>query len=804
MPHLKGKMSPKGYVVRLYKRVVNVPDQEIINSSMFMTWMNFDCMDIYEIRQFHKYNSSIKLNNLEDKQKYATRQKFFIYCLERNNETDMEEEDINDDRILLPGGELSEFPLITLTMFDIQYIPQEQKIKNCKTKLQDYLMALEKNTEVKGKIYGSLSLYDYVLALRGNDYKEMDEILISLREKLNLDSEIVLNRMYTIPGIDYNNAKFWNFSKLKTSIRLSCTSDITAVWLFNDRKINAAVKIDEIYSILGKYDYDMIGEILSAESFVSLFLSDGSLSAKGSHIHKTNTRFLKENFKQIDEPKNEIEKIKVREWLFTESNKENIDNNQFEIRETHDDQRFQKFTDAYSAIQGLSSNIQESLSRLILRTFQIIISIKNNEISSDLENKLNIFLCFINAQQQEAKETDKELDMVEIEDVYAQLIDIFNLFLDNRVSARISDFEVPQNVLRYSGSSMKVLLSYSRFVDYLMELLSLNKKNENFNKKNKTLKYLAFVTADPVAKITATRFLRYSEKYRLFNIKVPVDLMFEIGKVLPWMTHEAGHFIRAGWKRNDRNAAYYKSVSRAMVKQLIPFVTISIDAMKDLIRDMDEAPISVNDNIEGEAFDHYRKCVKEYFKTVVYDFSSKYDKTFYISYDMGLELREKVEEITDGLQRIYEESIADMFMIEVLGIKKLSNYFEIQKGYFDRLNIDIKELPQENVSRIMAVSVVLTKKEFSSYEDVKKYFGQLYVESSNDQVKPILEKLKNYETYYLLEPLVDFLKLHVKNGLGQLFKQQETESIRKKMEQSYSKLKSGKFEDYIDFVLNFE
>ena len=75
--------APKGYIVKLYKRVTNISNQEIIDGSMFMTWMNFDCMDIVGVHQFQDFNNSIDLKTRCPREEYASRQKFFLYCLDQ-------------------------------------------------------------------------------------------------------------------------------------------------------------------------------------------------------------------------------------------------------------------------------------------------------------------------------------------------------------------------------------------------------------------------------------------------------------------------------------------------------------------------------------------------------------------------------------------------------------------------------------------------------------------------------------------------------------------------------------------------
>ena len=184
--------------------------------------------------------------------------------------------------------------------------------------------------------------------------------------------------------------------------------------------------------------------------------------------------------------------------------------------------------------------------------------------------------------------------------------------------------------------------------------------------------------------------------------------------------------------------------------------------------------------------------------------SDLYSLEFQIPHNKARDLFSDVEQITSGVKRIYQEAIADMFMLLVLDIKKLNEYLTIQAAYFQRLNMDMESLPQENVSRIMAVSVALTRIDPDNYKQIDHYFHGLYDMCDADRILPILKKLKDYEDYYILEPLVVFLTMHVKSGLERLLADKAVTDIWQRIKESYSNLKKGEFEDYLEFVLGFD
>jgi len=443
---------------------------------------------------------------------------------------------------------------------------------------------------------------------------------------------------------------------------------------------------------------------------------------------------------------------------------------------------------------------------MILRAFQVIITTNHVGMAEYLREKLCDFLNFIYIHQNDMKNPDITWGI--IQDGYACMINTFNLLLDNRISAGISDFETPQNVLRYSGFSMKVLLAYSDFVDSLTEILAYNKKieQEGFG-DGKTLKYMAFVTAGPAARICATVRLSYSESYRFININIPVDLMFDVGNVLPWITHEVGHFIRAGWNREERNWAYFCSVGRGVLNLLVPFVNFQSDtpAYEEIGKE-GWSMFNVSEHgskNRGLKFDDYREYVRQFFQAVIYRYTIDYSLGFKIPYNKGQDLFGGLDEIVRGLQRIYEESIADMFMLRVLGIEKLNDYLKIQEAYFRLLHIDIENLKQENVSRIMAISVILSGVAPDDYREIKTHFHAAYDMCSEGEILPMLKKLREYKNYYLLEPLVQFLATHVGKGLDELLKKREVADILKRIRDNYSNLKKGGFEECLAFVLHY-
>lgn len=792
------KKTNNGYIVRLYKREANIAKKEIIEDSMYMTWMNFDCMDVEGVCEFQDYHNSISLEaGMSNRVIYAARQKFFLYNLKNGEESDAA--GLEEEELLLPSDGLEQYPLLTLTMLDIH--KPSKKMDNSdrqgasQKELQEFLDDVCKaNSNVKGKLYGTLSAYDFMLVLRGNDYRVLDSVIADCREKMYQEN-IRFNKTYTIAGLDLRYVDAWRAEGMEVAVHLSCTSDVTAGYLKENKVLESALKDLEVYPILGKYDFVIIGTIRSAESFVNLFLKDGPLSAHQFKIHKSNTRFLYSAENSVGATKN---------VLFIDdsgSDKKESDDSASDSDDNYD-VLFNELCEAYSKITGLSSSLNEALSRLVLRAFQVIITTNHFRMSESLKTKLCCFLDFISINQ---KDMDRlRIAEDKIQDVYAGMINSFNLLLDNRISARISDFETPQKVLRYSGSSMKVLMSYSGFVDNLIKILEYNKNS--MPGESRKLKYIAFVTAEPTTRISASVSLSYSRQYRFIVFNIPVDLMFETGNVLTWVTHEVGHFIRAGWNRRQRNDAYFSSVARGMMNRLMPYANPRFMENIDSFSEDGNSFMSSVREFPGESgrkFEEYRKDLRQSFQSIIYYYAKDYTHEFIIPQNAAAELLDDVDALTKGMQRIYEESIADMFMLQVLGVGELVDYLEIQAAYFKHINMDIANLPQENVSRIVAVSVSLAGLESAAYEEVEDYFLSSYEECKEAALKGLLGSLKEYKNYYMLEPLAKFLSENVKKGLQELLATEALKDCWEQIKKSYANLKKGNFGEYLQFVLSF-
>lgn len=204
--------------------------------------------------------------------------------------------------------------------------------------------------------------------------------------------------------------------------------------------------------------------------------------------------------------------------------------------------------------------------------------------------------------------------------------------------------------------------------------------------------------------------------------------------------------------------------------------------------------------VEGEKFDEYREDVCQYFQNVISRGIYGYNIRLYIPYSCASNLISRIGDITRFLQKIYEESIADIFMAQVLEIDSLTEYLQIQYAYYRHIRVNESELPLINISRIMAVSVVVVKLDIKDYDGIKQYFKDFYDRCQNEPFCSIARQLKEYKHYYMIEPLVSFLGQRVEKGLKELLHGERLLDVWGKLRRSYKNIKPGDFSAFKEFV----
>ena len=603
-----------------------------------MTWTNFDCMDVLPVSGFQGFSRSLESEALKEREKYDSRQKLFLYL-------------VSAEQGLLSPENAEGLPLIMLTVLDLEKPPHINTASYNEILCQCLEASLKPEEHVKGQLYGCLSIYDYALVLRGNSYAALEHMLAVYRRSL-INAGIYFRKTYTISGLNLEQRHAWKEpSDLRVSVRLSCSSQITVEHFQNDDRIREALKEGyEVFSVLGKYDYDIVGEIRDTDKFVQLFWDEGALSPANTGIHKTNTRFmLQERWEPSQESPISVGNLQTAEAVLN------------------------NFISRKAALTRLCPSIQESLLRLILRLFQASTSINDKRMRENLWDALDCFLDFLNIHQAESDQQDE--------------------------FARIN-------------------------------------------------------------------------------------------------------FIRAGWNRQKRNAAYFWSMSRVMAQMLKAYIADGYIPTEEASPMESFLKILGPEESEGAKFDQYRNSVCQYCQSILIRCTYDYNGKMQIPHSHAGTLLNKVEDLSVILQKIYEESIADIFMIHVLGIDDLDEYLRIQHAYYEHINRSPGSLPLANISRIIAVSIVIRKWNSRDYEGIKENFSKICDSHRNDDMEPMLRELKEYERYYMIEPLVVFLDQVVEKGLGALLREEGISGICEQLRQHYQNLKTGSFAAFLDFIDN--
>ena len=100
------------------------------------------------------------------------------------------------------------------------------------------------------------------------------------------------------------------------------------------------------------------------------------------------------------------------------------------------------------------------------------------------------------------------------------------------------------------------------------------------------------------------------------------------------------------------------------------------------------------------------------------------------------------------------------------------------------------------------MSIVIRKWDSKDYEGIKENFSKICDSHRNDDMEPMLRELKEYERYYMIEPLVVFLDQVVEKGLGALLREEGISGICEQLRQHYQNLKTGSFAAFLDFIDN--
>lgn len=756
-----------GYLIKFYKQISGIGFQgnDILSQTDFLLWLNFDGMKVYNIEHFIEYETkSISAKSVvaddqtcEKLDANAQRQKLLLFRENDSKKSVMNIFDVESDN-------MRKLPLISITTINFmenKNVDAKRRIVRLGEILKKYRIVYGINLEFE--LLGTLSSHDLVLVMRSNKYNAISQALLYLQEQAKKE-EFILSKMYTITGIDIKNKENWTEENVKVSLQISVNScvspkEIIEVFDAENRKQNI-FKTDYVAVICGKYDLYIEGEVLDIKKFPELFINNGIFSADNDSIYHTKTQFLYDT---------RTEFFENLEFEHTSSNQsDDISREELNNRYNNTIKMLEQM--------NISKSLEPSIIRLIIRSYQVNKSIfSTGIIGNKFDETLLAFLYLIwhYGQNPSAQE------------IFAEIVNSLNMLLDNRISVNVPDFETPQSTLRFSGSSARILLAYSNYIDKLVEIVIKSKENSD-----RCPDYVVYMTADSGAKLTAKVYFPQCKKIRLININIPVNMFYDMKYVIPWITHELGHFVRASWLRCERNVFYMETVLEYLKNShKIDFgeemVKYGCDIFKELYEKIKE---------EGEELS-FSKC-KEMVRTCLY--ASYFERNSLVSHcslDKIQSDKEIIEKICELVQHAFEEAIADVFMISILQIETLEHYLDIVCGYLKLSNVsfDNKLLPFVLRVRLLAICKLIDV----NWNTHNRKF-------TSPDIEKIWESLISYEIDEPINRLVHFLSSKVNSGMQKIMKEDRRIcDLQVLLRNNYSFVLNNDFRGCIDFIQAF-
>ena len=742
-----------GYIIKFYKQISSTNYLNLLGNAHFVVWSSFDAMEINNINNFSEFENSPDV--CKEEEQVHNRQKLLLLSY------------LHDEKNIFACGDnssLNKLPLIAVTMINFG----ESGTCNCDTNLKKLVNLLNKplsingieitRTDLRWQLFRTVSSYDCVLVLRSNSYYTMDNVLRYLRKSDGIN----LSKTYTLTGIDSVNSIFWKEPRnTEVSVKISTISDINPEFLASNfelenknKSILEPTQNCSLYSVFGKYDLNIMGKLYNPKAFLDLFLKGGLFSTENNYIYRTSTQFLCEINSEEDEIKNKIKKQSI------------------------DDSAFIKRLDKINNL-NFPKSIKSSVNRLALRAHQADLSVYTNNKKQNFNEILDAYIDFFSDNS----------NMINYLSEIAKIIQSLDLFLDNRISVNVTDFENPHATMRFSGSVSKLIIAYSNFTENLIDLLKFNKETSGSN-----IKYLQYVTANIGTRLTASSYMPYNDNYRFINIKIPVDFIMELRYMIPWLTHEVGHFMRAGWKRNDRNQACFRSTFRGFIRLIEMYV--DKEKIEDNLEPIVPLAYMLNNKDEDEEidFETHCDCMIRYFIYILSLSAYKGGTKIRIPYNKLSIFIENIKQLCEDMKEAYEESIADIFMIKTLNIVNLSNYLDILKKYYKSCQPSLDNLPVSAGLRIASVSLVLLNvDENTTNIERRNILIQYRNQEKDEDIKHILDLV--IEGCYMdcASSLVSFLKNFVVCGLTNLYsKNDKAANMQSKLAKSYKELCDGK------------
>lgn len=645
-----------GYILKFYKKIKNInKGNECFD---FVSFMNFDGVKVFPVNCFSDYQKkTIDFNNPSEYDMNCSRQKLFIYDYDINYSNLKENEDIFDTNL----SDFSKtYPILSISIINLKKTAIE------KDTIKKIKQILDKKS-LKYKIFGSLSVNKFVIVYRCKTFSELFKCNVySLYPKLEN-----IHSTYTIPCLLLSCASYWKEKDgLDISIRSSIepqnqyyNTTVPRKTVLNGKRVYGLKKVKK-YNVFGKYDLDIRGTIDSSRNFVENFKS-GIFSQRpgevNSLIRNTNTRFIYECKPGI------VEK--------TDYNPDKVNKSIIEFQNN-----VSRISSSIISEHSNSSDFNQNLARLWLRTYQLLIRGRNNPMLDEL--------CVI--IEKYFKLANEYIDDLDFANSITLGLKSLNTLIDNRELNDFFEFENPHSNLMFSGCNTSLLSAYSNMAKKAFSVV------KEINGESK--EYISYITCDGYAEVSAREMFAGNDNCYYINIRIPTELMFDFKNLVCFILHEIGH----NWDclNNKDN------------ELLEMFLDLSLRNL--LIESKSRKDVCTNDDIDAikeytlNFLSHQNRLSEEVYNSIS---SVLVHNQICHSIDESHLLAKKIVNNLKIFDSAIEEAIADIFMIKFIGITSEEVYFNLVVDYlkYKNIHLDSAEFQKNNYSYtlFMRVAIVL-------------------------------------------------------------------------------------------------
>ena len=558
-----------GFVIKLYRWMVNTSLIEENVNFDYMVWGYFDHMNIQ------------KVSSLKDFYQNADGEKYNVnYMRFESQRMCLYTDDPNGEQITKKEFALNHQPLPIIVITELKLNLDERSTRENRKIYRDQIindlteMINQSGThELAFHCFSSLGYSDLVIIFRGRSYSRIMEIIkrfryLSIVTAPSDQNNIIVKSTYSITGVNLNELDFVDTASTELSIRISLKSLTSLDHIANELRNSPHFKEASFHTVFGKYDLDVYCPHINPQAYIKLFTKeenfvlDPNSPEYQKHINYTNTRWM------------------ISEYLNPDSNRE--------ITNPYPDQPKNngKIDDLVNICQFIvngnifSESINITLQRLLTCYIQIIQNeVSEKELTKELFGVFDDFLTlslwsmgFDKSEQLEIRKSgklSKPFDEPKKMDVDSFKIGIQLIFdvIQNRVHASRMIFEMPSYNAGLLDTSTKIAMMYSTIVENIE--LSLNKSVANKAPKNITTNFFTLFDHN-LSLETHTLFpseINVSQK-QLISIHLNNASFYDFKHSIPYLFHEIGHALPSS-NQERRNKEYAKALCAFIVQTIL-------------------------------------------------------------------------------------------------------------------------------------------------------------------------------------------------------------------------------------------